>query len=116
MTTSKRATKRPLPPATGTCRWMSYIDPSSGNRWLHIAATTPSGRLVKEDYEVELLKGAIRLHKLDEDFNVVTYTVSTTWGNDNWTCDCPDATNRPERLHNCKHVRALKSAMSQMPK
>lgn len=110
------ATRRPLPPATGNCKWLTYVDPQTGNRWLHVECHTPSGGVTKDDYEVEQFAGGFRLHRLDpETFEVVTYTISTTWGNGVWSCSCPDAANRPERRGQCKHVRALRAALAKLP-
>ena len=38
------------------------------------------------------------------------YDVGTA-GPHGWTCDCPDATFRPDRPGGCKHVNALRSAL-----
>ena len=104
--------RKTVPPATGVARWMNYVDPVSGNRWLTI---TVNG--VSKDYEVEKIQGGYRLHHLDLDtLEITTYTVTIRGaGGRVWFCDCPDAKNRPERASACKHVRALRAALAKLP-
>lgn len=95
---------RTLPPATGTCRWLS--DAVNGNRRLEI-----NGKA----YEVERTKTGYILHRVDDRGNFIRYVIDCTWGRGVWTCSCPDAQNRRERLTCCKHVRALQAALRALP-
>jgi len=105
-------TRKPLSPATGSCRWEGR-DPVSGNRLLRITCGE-----VSRVYEIEEVQtGRVwNLHTLDEkDFSLLTYRVTTGEKLNKWTCDCPDAKWRPERKHDCKHSRALRAALSAEP-
>lgn len=93
------------PPATGTCRWLAPA--ANGNRQLAINGVT---------YEVAELPDGWALYRLDAVQIVIRYTVRPDPQLPAvWSCDCPDATNRPGRKYNCKHSRALRAAMSQLP-
>ena len=93
-------TRKPLTEAHGTCQW---IEPAkNGNRQLIV-----NGVL----YELEDLQGrGYRLYRL-KDGAVVAYDIDTRTPH-GWTCDCPDATYRPDRPGGCKHVRALQAALA----
>lgn len=94
-----------LPPATGTARWLP--DAPNGNWQLSINGVT---------YEVEPLADRYRLYRLDDEAGVVVYDVTfDAQVAGLWSCSCPDAANRPERRHCCKHVMALKAALRRRP-
>jgi hypothetical protein len=64
----------------------------------------------RTDYTVTVLRGpdsvlGYRLAKADG----TVYDVCVT--EERWTCDCPDATYKPERPGGCKHVAALRAAL-----
>jgi hypothetical protein len=61
-------------------------------------------------YDGEALAG-YRLLKADG----AMYDVGTA-GPDGWSCDCPDATFRPDRPVGCKHVKALRAALAALGK
>ena len=88
----------PPPPPRGTCRWLG-ADPVTGLPVLSI-----NGRA----YEVEG-SGPYRLHSLDPaTFLLRTYAVDPALG----ICTCADAACRKRE---CKHVRALRAALSRRP-
>ncbi len=93
-----------LPPATGICRWLS--DALNGCRRLEING---------QAYEIEQLTGGLNLHRVNDRGEITRYHVNTSLPCGVWTCSCPDATNRPERRCQCKHVRALRAALQALP-
>lgn len=104
-----KTARKPLPPATGTCQWLS--DATNGNRRLEI--TTAEG--FSTIYEVEEGNGVYRLHQVkSESGEFACYTVRH-WASGAWECDCPDAKNRPERRCACKHAKALPAALKKLP-
>jgi hypothetical protein len=110
MTTHTTTRRRPLPPATGTVRWLAPID---GVERLRITCGP-----VSRDYAVEEVPGGYRLATLDMGTSPPTprsYRIDLTRGWHAATCTCPDATSRPERRHRCKHVLALKAALAAEP-
>jgi hypothetical protein len=122
MGTSTRS-RRPLQPATGTVRWVSD-DPANSLRLgasaaLTTATQTRDGLRVTGYVRRALLEGGrlvgYELRKAEQpataagDPNPV-YHIDVT-GPHGWTCDCPDATFRPERPGGCRHVAALRAAL-----
>ena len=111
--TESRRSGKPLPPATGWCRWLD--SEANGNPRLRITTVLEGC----QDYEVEFRRGDWRLYRLDPVVGVVRYIVTPMpWTGRNgvaaWSCDCPDAIARPERRLACKHVRALRAALKEM--
>jgi hypothetical protein len=84
----------------------------NGNPLLRITVQTQQGE-VSELYEVACAGIGWDLYKVDEN-NPKVYHVRHYHGK-HYCCDCPDATNRPERLCSCKHVRGLLKAIEQQP-
>jgi hypothetical protein len=109
-TVSQMPAKQPLPPATGRVRWCGEMP--NGNPLLRITVQTQQGE-VSELYEVACAGIGWDLYKVDEN-NPKVYHVRHYHGK-HYCCDCPDATNRPERLCSCKHVRGLLKAIEQQP-
>ena len=102
-----KTNRKPVPPATGVARWVG-TDPVTDNPLLRITTDR-----VSQDYELETVPGGFRLWRLDPaTFTLVCYSLKT--GRE-WTCDCPDSTQRPERKHCCKHVRATRAALDALP-
>lgn len=96
-----------LPPATGHVCWLRSAP--NGNSRLEITAGN-----VSHIYEVvRREEGGYNLLRV-KDGDTVCYTI-TIHGRDVWECNCPDATNRPERKCSCKHVRGLRKALQSLP-
>lgn len=97
----------PRPKATGTVLWLD--DAPNGNARLEITTGT-----VSHIYEVARHpEGGFMLLRANKG-DVVCYRVRAINRNV-WMCDCPDATNRPERRCNCKHARGLAVALRSLP-
>jgi hypothetical protein len=93
-----RQPPRKAKPVSGTCRWVRPIG----------AAGTGVLAITEVCYSITILKSrgrtvGYRLEKLDG----TVYDVNAE--GEPWTCDCPDATYRERE---CKHVKALRAALS----
>lgn len=97
-----------LSPATGTCAWVGY-DPLEDVHFLRITC----GR-VSRVYRVEEVEQGYLLAWSDESGSA-EYLIDVKRHPGAWYCNCPDAENRPERCGCCKHVRALKAALKNLP-
>lgn len=100
-----------LAPATGKVQWVGFS--TNGNRLLSIK---PEGGEA-QTYEVAPVKDGYDLHNLTHTLNTgefVCYHLRY-WANGSYICDCPDATNRPERRCSCKHTRGLLAALRAKP-
>ena len=88
---------RKIRPAEGTCRWLRLPDPQMG--LLEING---------KKYALTILPGCVRLMQT----NGVMYDVNTEV--DPWMCDCPDYQYARAGVDpmGCKHVRAIKAALS----
>jgi hypothetical protein len=105
------ATRTRLAPATG---WVRLCGREvNGNRLIQICVTGNDEDAVL--YEVEEVDGGWDLYHMDKNtWEPVRYCVRNVPGHYGCqTCDCPDATNRPERKFTCKHVRGLRAALKQ---
>lgn len=109
-TTTHQRTRKILPPATGGVKWVGKE--VNGNPLLSIrTASEQDGKV----YEVEEIFGGYRLHHVDPTtLEIRCYTIDQITDPNGWTCNCPDATNRPERRHTCKHCQALRAALSRL--
>jgi hypothetical protein len=98
-----------LPPATGLVRWL----PREVNGNMRIEITPAGGE--PQTYEIEELKDGYNLHSFNRDtYEFVRYRIRFA-NHGMWTCSCPDAQNRPERLTTCKHTRGLKAGLKALP-
>ena len=101
----------PLPPAAGKCRWLRSC-PVTGHRVLEITVDTQKGP-VSRTYEVQQAPKGYLLTTIDNDYNLVQYEVNHVAGVQGvLLCNCPDSKRRPCR---CKHVQALKAALTALP-
>jgi len=105
-------TRKRLAPATG---WVKLAGREvNGNRLILICTTANDLDAVL--YEVEDTTDGWFLYHMDKKtWEVVRYHVRHVPGHNGkvQTCDCPDATHRPERRYTCKHVRGLLAALKQ---
>jgi hypothetical protein len=90
---------------SGTCRWQALPNARHEGGVLQINDTAYE---VLPLYDGEALVG-YRLVKADG----TMYDVGTA-GPHGWTCDCPDATFRPDRPGGCKHAVALRAALQRI--
>lgn len=112
-TTTTRRTRKPLTPATGSCRWA--IQPSlTGTAGILVIKTTRANGVEVEDaYSVEENKDrgqllGYRLVKPDGVMYDLTATL-TECSCPDFTCNRPHATTLETRL--CKHCKAVKAAL-----
>ena len=103
--TRSRTSVKPTRPASGLCRWQTLPNARHEGGVLQINGTAYE---VLPLYDGEALVG-YRLLKADG----TMYDVGTT-GPHGWTCDCPDATFRPDRPGGCKHQSALRAALKRI--
>lgn len=113
-----RAARKPLTPATGSCRWA--VQPGIGHfarpGCLVITSLRSDGKSVTEAYIVtENLDGVCLVgYRLEKPDGTVYDLPADLSG-----CDCPDAVYRrsqakePE-LRACKHVRGLRKALADL--
>lgn len=111
------ATRKILKPATG---WVRLAGREvNGNRLILICVPRTDGTIHDEDavlYEVEeTTDGWFLYHQDKKTWEVIRYHVQHVPGHNGrvQTCDCHDATHRPERRYTCKHVRGLRAALKQ---
>jgi len=110
MATAQR-TRKVLPPAHGYARWIGTE--VNGNPLLAIRTEKDVDAKV---YEVEEIFAGYRLHHVEPGtLEIHCYTIDTITDPAGWVCNCPDAMNRPERKHSCKHVRGLQASLPKMP-
>jgi hypothetical protein len=88
---------------SGACRWLARPNARREGGVLSVNGTAYE---VFPLFDDNALVG-YRLVKADG----TMYDVGVA-GPHGWTCDCPDATFRPERPGGCKHVRALRAALA----
>lgn len=101
-------TRKVLPPATGTCKWVGFA--ANGNRLLEVTVN-----LLTQVYEVNEEPNGYTLHYYDKKLHeFIKYTIEFH-NHGMWSCNCPDAINRPERKFCCKHTRALRKALTTLP-
>lgn len=107
--------RKPLQPATGSCRWLLQPGLLGTPGVLLITAMLANGREAAESYVVT---------QHDDGGRLVCYSLAkpdgTAYcvvpGTDIWECDCPDYVfNRvrattPE-TRECKHIRAVRKAV-----
>lgn len=115
--------RKPLPPAHGKCRWLIPLRDGEGR--IRITVYLQNGEELIEEYAVGAEydregRGTIVAFNLcrmllDDLTGKITFTHYTVHTVGAWHCDCPDATHRPERRHNCKHTRALRAALAKLP-
>lgn len=103
--------RKPLNPAKGYVSWCGKtsdgcrilsITPEGGERQQYIINTVADGYDMI-NYSKVLTTGIITVYH-------VRY-----WADGMFSCDCPDATKRPERKCNCKHSRGLLAALKSDP-
>lgn len=102
--------RKPLPPATGRVK---ILKPLTGDH-MSLRITPEGGE--SQVYEVfATLPGVWSLYTVKPGESEPTkYTIDRVGSS--WTCSCPDATHRPERRHDCKHIRAVRAALrAQVP-
>ena len=95
-----RQPKAKVKPASGSCRWVLPIG-EVGTGVLAINGTNYTLTTLRDQ------TGIVGYHLVKSDGT--TYDVCTS--EEDWTCDCPDATFHPERPGGCKHVAALRAAL-----
>lgn len=103
-TMNRARTRKPLPPATGRCRWV--IQPTDG------PTAHPGVLLINEAaYTVAPVKDGGRVvgYEMAKHGTPAVYHVPATFD----ACDCPDASWRHERAGGgCKHCQAMKAAVA----
>ena len=95
-----RQPKAKVKPASGSCRWVLPI----GEVGTGVLAINGA------NYTLTVLRGpngidGYRMVKADG----TAYDIGTS--EERWTCDCPDATFKPDRPGGCKHIAALRVAL-----
>lgn len=96
-----------IPPATGKVKILSHWDGVS----MTVEITPENG--TAQVYDVFQGEHGFDLYTIKADERIVKYSLDCR--GKHWSCTCPDATHRPERLHCCKHVRAVKAAIKVVP-
>ncbi len=102
------ATTRRRPPAAeahGACRWVEPLGPNDSAALLEINGV-PYVLCVLEDERTSAVLG-YQMVKADG----TRYEIDAA----TWECNCPDMTFRPDRPGGCKHVKALRAALAQLP-
>ncbi len=101
-----------LAPATGFAQWMGKL--YGDNPCLRIVSGSTD-----DVFEVNSVPEGYNLCRFARDGETTPDGLSTVMYHVRMvgllpTCSCPDAVFRPERKHNCKHVRALRVALPKL--
>jgi hypothetical protein len=117
MSTTTRS-RKPLQPASGTCRWLIQPGLLGTPGVLLITAALTNGRETSESYVVT---------QHDDGGRLVCYSLTKTDGTaytvvpaaDVWECDCPDyifnrARATTAETRECKHCKATRKAVAEL--
>ena len=94
--------RKPPSPVHGSCRWIEPLGPNDTSALIAINGTEYTLHVLEDD------AGTLLGYQLVKPDGCVTYEIDAK----TFECSCPDSVFR-QRL--CKHSKALKAALAQLP-